>query len=258
MSKIYLSPSDQYDNMYSGVNTNEGTVCMKIANACAKYLKLNGYEVKVGSPDLGFVGRVQESNGWGADVHIPIHTNAGGGDGTLVMCYNDSTKNPYVVNIYREMSSSSPGRDDGIRVNDSLYEIVNTNCVCVYLECEFHDRSDLANWIVNNTDGIGRCIATGVCMAEGKTFKTSTSTSSKPSSPSSTHLYKVQCGAFKDYDNASALVSKLKNAGFTTYMYRDSDGLHKVQVGAFSKKANAEQMVKTLKKKGFDAFAYQS
>lgn len=255
MTKIFLSPSDQVNNAYSGSNTNESAQCVKIANACKKYLEMNGYSVKVGSPSRGYTGRVLESNSWGADIHIPIHTNAGGGDGTLVMTYSGSVNDPYVRNIYNEVAKVSPGNDDGIRANNSLYEIMQTSAVCVYVECEFHDNSTLAHWIENNTDTLGKAIAKGVCFAEGKTFK-DTAQSVTPPTPSGT-LYKVQCGAYSKKSNADNLASNLKKCGFDSYIYRDTDGLYKVQCGAYSKKENAEKQVQAIKAKGFSAYAYK-
>lgn len=255
MSKIFLSPSDQTNNAYSGLNTNESVQCVKIANSAKKYLEINGYTVKVGSVSRGYKGRVTDSNNWGADLHVPIHTNAGGGDGTLVMCYPGNTNNKYVKAIYNSVASISPGNDDGIRENMGLYEITKTKAICIYVECEFHDSYALAKWVTNNADIIGKAIAKGICQADGKTFKESTSNSD--SNVSSGSLYKVQCGAFSNKANADSLASKLKNSGFSTYIYRDSDGLYKVQRGAYSKKANAENQVKLLKSKGFDAYAYK-
>ncbi len=74
-----------------------------------------------------------------------------------------------------------------------------------------------------------------------------------PSDPQMT-LYKVQTGAFKVKDNATALEAKLKGAGFDTYIVQ-VDGLYKVQVGAYSVKANADAMLAKLKAAGYsDAF----
>lgn len=255
MTKIYLSPSDQTDNAYSGVGTNESAQCVKIANACKKYLEMNGYTVLVGSTSAGYIERAAESNVWGADLHIPIHTNAGGGDGTLVMTYSGTVNDPYVRSIYNEVAQVSPGNDDGVRANNTLCEIMQTVAVCVYVECEFHDRGDLANWIVNNTDTLGKAIAKGVCIADGKTFK-DTAQVETPTTPSGT-LYKVQCGAYSKKSNADNLASSLKRSGFDCYIYRASDGLYKVQCGAFSKKENADKLVQAIKAKGFSAYAYK-
>lgn len=66
-------------------------------------------------------------------------------------------------------------------------------------------------------------------------------------------LYRVQVGAFSKKANADAMMTKIKNAGFDTYMVH-IDGLYKVQVGAFSKKANADAMAEKLKAKGFNSY----
>lgn len=64
-------------------------------------------------------------------------------------------------------------------------------------------------------------------------------------------LYRVQTGAFRNKDYASALLAKVKAAGFSAYMIQDS-GLYKIQVGAFKKKAYAGEMAKKLASAGFD------
>ena len=78
-------------------------------------------------------------------------------------------------------------------------------------------------------------------------------TSSAPSTPSSDTLYCVQTGAFSVKANADAMLVKVKDAGFDTYMVQVDD-LYKVQTGAYSVKANAEAQVDKLKAAGFDAF----
>lgn len=66
-------------------------------------------------------------------------------------------------------------------------------------------------------------------------------------------LWRVQTGAFKNYDNAIALEHRLKAEGFDTYLIT-VDGLYKVQVGAFSNKDNAQRMEQRLKAAGYDTF----
>ncbi len=66
-------------------------------------------------------------------------------------------------------------------------------------------------------------------------------------------LYRVQCGAFGQRDNAEALEAKLKAAGYETYMVKVGD-LYKVQTGAFSQRANAEKLAAELKGKGFATY----
>ena len=57
-------------------------------------------------------------------------------------------------------------------------------------------------------------------------------------------LYRVQTGAFSNKTNADAMLQKVKDAGFDTYMVK-VDNLYKIQVGAFSKKANAPGTMNT-------------
>ena len=71
-------------------------------------------------------------------------------------------------------------------------------------------------------------------------------------SPSGT-LYRVQTGAYKNKANADSQLTKVKAAGFDTYMVQ-AGGYYKIQVGAYSKKANADAMAAKLKAAGFDTY----
>ncbi len=71
-------------------------------------------------------------------------------------------------------------------------------------------------------------------------------------SPSGT-LYRVQTGAYKNKANADSQLTKVKAAGFDTYMVQ-AGGLYKIQVGAFREKANADAMAAKLKAAGFDTY----
>lgn len=209
-TKVYLSPSSQTNNACSGGDT-EAKHCRKIAESAKKYLLLNGYEVKLAAEGLDVSERVKDSNEWGADVHTPIHTNAGGGDGTLVMCWKGYTNNKYVLCVYNELAKLSPGKDDGIKVRTDLAEISDTTAVCVYIEAEFHDTN--GKWIDANTDAIGKSIAKGICAADGKSFADSETTEKE--------LYKVQVGAFSVKENADKLAAELKAKGYDTYIVKE-------------------------------------
>lgn len=71
--------------------------------------------------------------------------------------------------------------------------------------------------------------------------------------PPTSVLYRVQTGAFSNKPNADAMLTKVKAAGFDTYMVK-VDNLYKIQVGAFSKKTNADAMAAKLKAAGFDTY----
>lgn len=170
MARIYLSPSNQYANTYSYGNTNEMEQCNKIAIAAESALKRCGFEVKRAPKGQNMYTSINESNAFKADVHVCIHTNAGGGKGTDVFVYSSSNSNlKYAKPVYNELVKLT-GVGRGIKTN-SLAEINQTSAKCVYCECQFHDNATLAKWIIENTTRIGEAIAKGLCSAFGVTYK---------------------------------------------------------------------------------------
>ena len=167
--KIYLSPSAQPANNYAAGDTNEQTQCNRIAEAAKSALERCGFAVRKAPEGQGYKDSVAESNAWGADLHLPIHTNAGGGAGTVVFVHGGAAKQmQYAKPIYDEVQAISPGTTSyGVRVNSGLYELGYTTATAVYVECEFHDRADLAAWIIEHTTELGEAIARGVCTGAG-------------------------------------------------------------------------------------------
>lgn len=185
--KIYLSPSNQSGNMYAYGNTNEMEQCNRIADAAKTALERCGFTVKKAPKGQDMNKSINESNSWGADLHLPIHTNAGGGAGTMCMVYTKATENMKYANpIYKAVQAVTPGKTEyGIREYPELSELANTNCIAVYTEVDFHDNKDIAKWIIENVRTIGEAFAKGVCQAFGVTYKaagtatTSTSSTAK-------------------------------------------------------------------------------
>lgn len=256
---IYISPSDQWSNTAYHGKHSEAKHCTEIAREAEKYLKLNGYSVIVGdnTKEKTYIDRVKESNRLNADVHICIHTNAGGGVGTLMLAHPNSTTNKYVTSVYNEVAKLTPTKDRGIVPNSGLYEIKNTKAVCVYLEVEFHDNPTTEAWIDANIKNIGMAIARGVCFADNKDFIVNPNIDKpKPEEPT-IGLIKVQAGAFNLKKNADCLAKELKDKGFDSYIYFKCNK-YVVQVGAYKDASKAKNLVENLKNAGFEAFAYQS
>lgn len=249
--KVFLSPSDQWSNIVASGNHSEAKHCIEIAKSCEKYLKLNGVDVKIGDSytEGSYPERVKVSNDWKADLHVPIHTNAGGGKGTQVFTYPTTMNDKFVKSIYNEVSNLTPTPDRGITPTTNLYEINETLSVCCYIEVEFHDNITSEHWIDSNIDNIGKAIARGVINALGKTFKTN----SNPTTDTNTKIYRVQVGAYKIRDNAVKMKMSLAKSGYSSFITK-VDNLYKVQVGAFKVRKNAENVVKELKKLGYSSF----
>lgn len=166
--KIYLSPSMQAGNPYSAGGTNEMVQCNRIAEAARTALLRCGFEVKKAPQGQSMEENVAESNAWGADLHLPIHTNAGGGRGCVVFIANSTGDRPKLgkaifdsidaITLYRSVY--------GVR-EKLFYEVRNTTALCAYIECEFHDNAQLASWIISNTTALGEAICRGVCNYAG-------------------------------------------------------------------------------------------
>ena len=171
--KIYLSPSNQNANTYATGNTNEMAQCDKIAAATAKALDRCGFEVMVAKSGTLMQKRCPESDKFGADIHMPIHTNASGSGnytgGTRVFCLNSSGKKAAQA-VCDSLGAITPGKDDAVIYKNDLYEINVPKALSLYVECEFHDTVTGSNWIRNNINEIGEAICKGLCKYYGYTY----------------------------------------------------------------------------------------
>lgn len=167
--KIYISPSSQPANTYAVGNTNEQEQCRKIAVALEKVLDRCGFNSKAGLSGSMYT-RVTESNAFGADLHTPIHTNAFNGDvaGLRIMVYKLGGEAEQIAKaIMAELAPITPGKSDGISVQQGLYEIKASNAICVYIEVGFHDNPEEAKWIIDHTQDIAEAICRGLCNHYG-------------------------------------------------------------------------------------------
>lgn len=218
MAKVFLSPSEQFNNAYAWGNTTEGVQCGKIANACKSALERCGISVKL-QHEGTMASKCQASDAFGADLHVCIHTNACNGkvSGTRMFCYDASGKGMKACKaIFSVLAPLTPGKSENISVNPQLFEIRVPNAPTAYIECEFHDVPSVAKWIVEHTTDIGESIAHGICNYFGVGYKTDSSSDPAPKptptpAPSKDELYRVrkswadassQIGAFAVLDNA--------------------------------------------------------
>ena len=214
MAKVFLSPSNQYDNVYAYGNTTEGVQCGKIADACKIALERSGVDVML-MHDESMQEKCAASNSFDADLHVPIHTNAFNGKvmGTRMFCYSADGKGMEACKaIYARLAPITPGDSENIQVNADYYEVRVPAAPTAYIECEFHDTVEGAKWIVENTVLIGETIARGICDYFGVKFVEKPN----PVEPEKKDvLYRVQIGAYKIKANAEKRQAEAKAAGFT-------------------------------------------
>ena len=220
--KIYLSPSDQTANKYAYGGTNEAVQCRRIADALEKALKRCGFAVKNNKTD-SMQARVRESNDWGADLHVPLHTNAYNGkvSGTRIFTYDNSGKgHKCAKKVFRFLAPVTPGASENISVDAELYEVKYTAAPCVYIESEFHDVAIGAKWIIEHVEDIAEAICKGICAYFGVKY-----VADEPgaSSTCTVKLRVLRKGMSGDDVRAAMLI--LKDKGFYTAAIPASDKL---------------------------------
>lgn len=220
--KIYISPSNQVGNVYATGGTNEKEQCHKIAKYCVSYLKKKGFSVKCTYND-DMYARVKESNSFGADLHVAIHTNATAKHnvtgGTQILLYNLSGERKRVGQaVFDRLAPLTPGKSaERLIEKPDFYEINSAKGITVYVEAEFHDTKDGSDFIRKNTKKIGESIAKGICDYYGVDAEDGIDGYAEKENNASSKdetLYSVQVGAFKNKKNAQSYIEKLKKSGF--------------------------------------------
>ena len=209
MCKIYISPSSQPANIYAVGDTNEQAQCRRIGAALQKALSRCGLDARVGMDGTMYT-RVEESNSFGAGLHLPIHTNAFDGKvaGLRIMVGKKGGEAEQIAKaIMAELAPITPGASDGISVRSDLYEIRATKALCVYVEVGFHDNPEEAQWIIDHTQDIADAICRGLCNHYSVTCEEK----EKP-------VYRVQVGAFHNKEYAQRLMEELKGKGYSGFV----------------------------------------
>ena len=217
--KIYISPSDQFRNIYATGGTNEAAECGKIAKATVAALARCGFAAKTNVIDV-MEDRVAESNAWCADMHVAIHTNAFNGQvqGTRMFSY-DTYGHGYKAckAVMATLAPITPGESDNITAWPGLYEIRHVNATAVYIEVAFHDNKEEAAWIIANTERIGEAICHGICNFYGVQY-TAQEDEEQPQKPENAVYNTLE--EVPGY--AQATIQKLLDSGF---LKGASDGL---------------------------------
>lgn len=222
--KIYFSPSDQTRNTYAVGNTNEAAQCRQIALYAVEAAKRCGFDAitdAVSGGDDAMDKRIQQSNSWGADVHIPIHTNAYNGTvaGTRMFCYAiPGTGYDICKSVMAALAPITPGGSDNI-TTARFAEILRADAPTVYIEVGFHDNAEEAQWIIDHKREIAEAIVKGLCSYYGVAYAAPESQPAAPSAPvSGDTLYRVQVGAFGVRANAERLRDELKGKGYDAFI----------------------------------------
>ena len=176
--KVFLSPSDHGEGknkcLHSGCYEDKHT--RPIAEACAKYLKASGIEVKIGTANQSLNARCKDSDKFDADLHIPIHTNASASKEArylMFMFYGDNEKYRKLFDaVAPELEKIYPGnKESKFAVRTDLAEISKPRAMSLYCELGFHTNVIDCDSFIHNTDAVGKALAKGICKYFDVAFK---------------------------------------------------------------------------------------
>jgi len=166
MPRIYISPSTQEANHGVSPFGTEEAEMNKIADVLMSLLiEDSRFAVKRNSPAMDPYQCAYDSNNFKADIHVAIHSNAGGGEGTEVFAYGPGTGSEKLAKaLYGRVAPLSPGSDRGVKFKPEFVEVGDlvkaTSCL---IELGFHDNAKDAAWLVSRQDVIAWALYGGIC-----------------------------------------------------------------------------------------------
>lgn len=228
--KIYLSPSNQIANRYSIGGTNEKVEMEEVAKRIKTILDAEYVcETFIAMPCLSISrsDRPMDAKNKGCSVYLAIHSNAGSGanaSGAEAFYHPKSELGKLLATkIVEELGAICPVKST--RKTPLLSGMVpffgkgfaeirephSLGMVAVLAETNFHDNSDMAEWIINNKTKIAQSYVNAIIKTFGISEK---KTSYLALSGTTTRYYRVQLGAYSKKENAEAIQKKLRAAGF--------------------------------------------
>lgn len=181
--KVFLSPSNQFANAYAYGNTNEGKQMGIVATYLEIALERCGFSVML-MHDYNMTTKCQKANEWGADLYMPLHSNACNKEvaGTHMFCYSTYGEGyKACLSIFNFLAPLTPGsRSEVISARPDLFEVYKPKAPTAYIEVDFHDVKSVAKWIIEHPQDIAEAICKGVCKYFNVAYKAPNSSPSLP------------------------------------------------------------------------------
>ena len=164
---------------------------------------------------------VKEANASGASLAVSFHANAGGGDGFEAYYYTSNAKGKKLAKLGEKYVKALGQNSRGIKSGNHLYFLRHTNMTAVLFESFFvdNDKDNNIGDTVKKQKAFGIAYAKAILEYLGIKYNNSSTTSNNDSS---TSLYRVQVGAYKEKKKAEDVLKKVKKAGFTDAVIKKS------------------------------------
>ena len=166
--RVFLSPSNQPHNRCK-LGHSEKAHCDELVRKMIPLLKENGIEYKLRNPNKGLISSVNEATAWGANLYIPIHTNAGGARGTRFGYYPLRRDSARACTVFKNNWIKLYPFIDKVKTCLYLFgEARRPKCPSVYCELIFHDNIEDAKWFHANMDKIANNLVQSILQLNRK------------------------------------------------------------------------------------------
>lgn len=159
MPFLYLSPSTQEYNEYENGGTEELWM-NRLADAMEPYLTSCGIQFTRNTPEMTAATSIQASNEGNYDLHLALHSNAAGEEGSgtqrgiLAFYFPGSWRGYQAAKILADGLKAIYPLPNLVRTEPTvtLGEVYRTKAPAVLMELGFHDNPEDAQWIVTHID----------------------------------------------------------------------------------------------------------
>lgn len=155
MPKVYLSPSNQMHNRCKWGDL-EGQHCVLLSALISKKLSEKGIESKTRVPSHSLNENMAEAKSFGAELYIPLHTNAAGSGARGTRFGYDSSRSDSkeACQIFVNRWKQFYPLPDKVKLAtyNSFGESKRPHCPSVYTELIFHSNVDDANFLHKNME----------------------------------------------------------------------------------------------------------
>jgi N-acetylmuramoyl-L-alanine amidase len=161
MARIFLSPSTQEHNAYSG-GSNEEVEMNDLVYLVHTILTQAGHIVGVGGK-VSASDNANKGNIFKADYYISHHSNAGGGVGTEIWYYTNSKVGYGLARaIYDRLAPVTVSPDRGVKASTKYIELSKPRMPSIIIETSFHDKAIDAEEIRTHHSEYAQAIAQGI------------------------------------------------------------------------------------------------
>ena len=208
-------------------------------------------ETRKGDEYVTLSDRCIISNNNNCDLFVSIHANAmenSSVKGFEIYHAPSSINGARLSKLINDEIVSSNLLNNNRGIKENTYTVLTgTTAPATLIELGFLTNIDDRTLIINNQNSFALAIAKGVIKYFNKDFINFNNTNVN------NKIFRVQCGAFKTYNNALKLSKDLKSKGYDCIIIKDGN-LHKVQVGAYKLKTNADRIKEKLNNQGYNCF----